>query len=147
MIVVSIIGTDRFNAGYGAAKIAHEQAHLSGPIPARVLRAAQFHEFVAQLVECGTRGQVAYAPRMRTQLVAARAVARYSPTWPPHRKTAAFAADVAGLPLAAAAGLGAAARIASVALSHHWQRRHHDQARQQAQVLFPSPSPAPGKRW
>lgn len=32
MIVVSIIGTDRFTAGYGPAKIAHETAHLSGPI-------------------------------------------------------------------------------------------------------------------
>jgi uncharacterized protein YbjT (DUF2867 family) len=75
MVVVSIIGTDRFTAGYGPAKIAHEQAHLSGPIPARVLRAAQFHELVAQLVDGGTRGEVAYVPRMRTQLVAARAVA------------------------------------------------------------------------
>jgi uncharacterized protein YbjT (DUF2867 family) len=75
MITVSIIGTDRFTAGYGAAKIAHERAALSGPIPARVVRAAQFHEFVAQLVDWGTQGDVAYVPRMRTQLVAARAVA------------------------------------------------------------------------
>lgn len=75
MIVVSIIGTDRFTAGYGAAKIAHERAALSGPIPARVLRAAQFHEFVGQLVEWGTQGEVSYVPRMRTQLVAARTVA------------------------------------------------------------------------
>jgi uncharacterized protein YbjT (DUF2867 family) len=75
MITVSIIGTDRFTAGYGAAKIAHEQAALAGPVPSRVLRAAQFHEFVAQLVDWGTQGEVAYVPRMRTQLVAARAVA------------------------------------------------------------------------
>ena len=75
MIVVSIIGADRFTAGYGPAKIAHESAHLSGPIPARVLRAAQFHELVGQLVDWGTRGDVAYVPKMRTQLVAARAVA------------------------------------------------------------------------
>ena len=75
MIVVSIIGTDRFTAGYGPAKIAHETAHLCGPIPARVLRAAQFHELVGQLVDWGTRGDVAYVPKMRTQLVAARAVA------------------------------------------------------------------------
>jgi hypothetical protein len=30
MIVASIIGTDRFTADYGAAKIAHEQAMLAG---------------------------------------------------------------------------------------------------------------------
>ena len=75
MIVVSVIGTDRFTAGDGPAKIAHERAMLAGPVPARVLRAAQFHELVAQLVDWGTRGEVAYVPRMRTQLVAARAVA------------------------------------------------------------------------
>jgi uncharacterized protein YbjT (DUF2867 family) len=76
MVVVSIIGTDRFTAGYGAAKVAHEQAMLSGPIPVRILRAAQFHEFVPQLVEWGRQGEVSYVPKMRTQLVAARTVAQ-----------------------------------------------------------------------
>jgi uncharacterized protein YbjT (DUF2867 family) len=75
MVVVSIIGTDRFTAGYGVAKIAHERAHLSGPIPVRILRAAQFHEFVGQLVAWGRQGEVSYVPKMRTQLVAARTVA------------------------------------------------------------------------
>lgn len=75
IIVVSIIGTDRFTGGYGAAKLAHEQALLAGPIPARVVRAAQFHEFVRQLMDWGTQGDVCYLPDMRTQLVAARAVA------------------------------------------------------------------------
>jgi uncharacterized protein YbjT (DUF2867 family) len=75
MVVVSIIGVDRSTGGYGAAKLAHEQAVLAGPVPALVLRAAQFHEFVPVLVEWGTQGDVAYVPRMRTQLVAARTVA------------------------------------------------------------------------
>ncbi|MDQ1423835.1 MAG: hypothetical protein QOD72_1333 [Acidimicrobiaceae bacterium] len=75
MIIVSIIGTDRFTAGYGAAKAAHERAALGGPVPTQVLRAAQFHEFVAQLVEWGTQGEVSYVQDMRTQLVAARTVA------------------------------------------------------------------------
>ena len=76
MVVVSIIGIDRFTAGYGAAKIAHEKAMRSGPIPVRVLRAAQFHEFVAQLVEWGRQGEVSFVPRMRIQPVAARTVAQ-----------------------------------------------------------------------
>jgi uncharacterized protein YbjT (DUF2867 family) len=75
IVVVSIIGVDRFTAGYGAAKQAHERAMLSGPIPARILRAAQFHEFVAQLVDWGRQDGVSYVPKMRTQLVAARTVA------------------------------------------------------------------------
>jgi uncharacterized protein YbjT (DUF2867 family) len=76
IVVVSIIGIDRFTGGYQAAKIVHERAHVSGPIPARILRAAQFHEFVPELVNWGRDGEVAYLPKMRTQLVAARTVAR-----------------------------------------------------------------------
>jgi uncharacterized protein YbjT (DUF2867 family) len=76
MIVVSIIGTDRYSGGYGAAKVAHEQAALAGPIPARILRASQFHEFVGQLVDWGRSNGASQVPKMRTQLVAARAVAQ-----------------------------------------------------------------------
>jgi uncharacterized protein YbjT (DUF2867 family) len=74
-VVVSIIGCDRFAGGYNAAKVVQEQAWLSGSIPAHVLRAAQFHEFVEQLMEWGTQGDVSYVMNMRTQLVAARTVA------------------------------------------------------------------------
>jgi uncharacterized protein YbjT (DUF2867 family) len=75
IVVVSIIGTDRFTAGYGAAKQAHERAMLAGPIPATIVRAAQFHEFVPQLMEWGREDGTIYLPKMRTQLVAARTVA------------------------------------------------------------------------
>jgi hypothetical protein len=75
MVVVSSIGCDRFTAGYNAAKAAHERAMRSGPVPVRILRAAQFHELVAQVVEWGRHGEVGYVPRMRSQLVAARTVA------------------------------------------------------------------------
>jgi uncharacterized protein YbjT (DUF2867 family) len=74
-VVVSIINVDKSAGGYGLAKIAHEDAWRSGPIPVRIVRAAQFHEFVAQLLEWGTQGDVAYVPEMRTQIVSARAVA------------------------------------------------------------------------
>jgi uncharacterized protein YbjT (DUF2867 family) len=75
LVVVSIIGTDRSTGGYGAAKVAHERAALAGPVPARILRAAQFHEFVEVLMAWGRQGDVIYLPRMRTQIVAARTVA------------------------------------------------------------------------
>jgi uncharacterized protein YbjT (DUF2867 family) len=75
MLVVSIIGVDRLKGDYQTAKIAHEQAALAGPVPTRIVRAAQFHEFVASLVDWGTQGDTAYLPEMRTQLVAARNVA------------------------------------------------------------------------
>jgi uncharacterized protein YbjT (DUF2867 family) len=75
IVVISIIGTDHYAGGYGAAKIAHEEAMRAGPVPAHVLRAAQFHEFVEQLLSWGTRDDVGYVPQMRTQIVAARTVA------------------------------------------------------------------------
>jgi uncharacterized protein YbjT (DUF2867 family) len=75
LVVVSIIGTDKATGGYGAAKLAHERAARSGPIPARILRAAQFHEFVEVLMGWGRQGDVVYLPKMRTQIVAARTVA------------------------------------------------------------------------
>jgi uncharacterized protein YbjT (DUF2867 family) len=75
IVVVSIIGADRVTSGYIASKIPHEEAMQSGPIPVRILRAAQFHEFVPLFLEWGRQGDVVYVPEMRTQLVAARTVA------------------------------------------------------------------------
>jgi uncharacterized protein YbjT (DUF2867 family) len=84
IVSVSIIGCDRFSGadgsgggfgGYYAAKAGQERALLDGAVPVRILRAAQFHEFVEQLLEWSTQGDTAYVPAMRTQLVAARAVA------------------------------------------------------------------------
>jgi uncharacterized protein YbjT (DUF2867 family) len=75
LVVVSIVGCDRFSGGYNRAKVVQEQLVLDGPIPARILRATQFHEFVEELMNWGTQGDVAYLPQMRTQLVAARTVA------------------------------------------------------------------------
>ncbi|WP_217144978.1 SDR family oxidoreductase, partial [Streptomyces sp. AC627_RSS907] len=71
---VSIIGADKATAGFIAAQQVHEQANLSGPLPARILRAAQFHEFVGQLLDW-RQGDTAYVPDLPTQLVACRTVA------------------------------------------------------------------------
>jgi uncharacterized protein YbjT (DUF2867 family) len=75
LVIVSIIGIDKLTAGYNVAKLAHERVALAGPIPAQVLRAAQFHEFVPVLMQWGRQGDVCHVGRMRTQLVAARTVA------------------------------------------------------------------------
>jgi uncharacterized protein YbjT (DUF2867 family) len=57
------------------AKVAQEHTLLEGPLPVRIVRAAQFHEFVGPLVGWTIQDGVAYVPEMRTQLVAARVVA------------------------------------------------------------------------
>jgi uncharacterized protein YbjT (DUF2867 family) len=75
IVLVSIIGIDKFKTGYNSAKQAQEQAALAGPIPTRILRATQFHEFVEQLLDWGRNGDVAYVAAMQTQVIAARTVA------------------------------------------------------------------------
>src|SRR3954465_6162308 len=71
IVVVSIIGIDKFQGGYNAAKVAQEQPLLEGPLPVRIVRAAQFHEFVDPLIGWTIQDGVANVPEMRTQLVAA----------------------------------------------------------------------------
>jgi len=73
-VVLSIVGVDRVDQGYYAAKRAQERAVLDGGVPATVLRATQFHEFAGQLLE-RVPGPVAVVPRMRVQPIAAREVA------------------------------------------------------------------------
>ena len=72
---VSIIGIDRFSGGYNAAKVAQEQTLQAGPIPVRIVRAAQFHEFVEEIMRWFTQDDVSHVWKMRTQLVSARTVA------------------------------------------------------------------------
>jgi uncharacterized protein YbjT (DUF2867 family) len=75
IVLVSIIGIDKFEGGYNAAKLAQEQTILEGPLPVRIVRAAQFHEFIEPVVGWATQDGVANLPEMRTQPVAARVVA------------------------------------------------------------------------
>jgi uncharacterized protein YbjT (DUF2867 family) len=75
IVLISIIGIDRFSGGYNRAKLEQEQAHLAGPIEVKILRAAQFHEFVGELLNWGTQNGTGHVWEMRTQLVAARTVA------------------------------------------------------------------------
>lgn len=73
-VVLSIVGIDRVGFGYYEGKRRQEELVLSGPLPASVLRATQFHEFAGQVLE-RSPGPVALVPRMRTQPVAATEVA------------------------------------------------------------------------
>ncbi|MBF6221622.1 NAD(P)H-binding protein [Nocardia abscessus] len=75
--LISIIGIDRFTAGHYAGKLAQEHAYRRGPVPVRILRAAQFHEFTEMMLSWTTRGDTAYVPKYRARLVAARTVAEH----------------------------------------------------------------------
>lgn len=73
-VALSIVGVDSVDSGYYAGKRVQERLVLTGPVPSSVLRATQFHEFVAQVLALA-RGPVAPVPVMRIQPVAAREVA------------------------------------------------------------------------
>jgi uncharacterized protein YbjT (DUF2867 family) len=75
IVAVSIVGIDKASRGYNAGKVVQEREIQAGPVPVRILRATQFHEFVPVLLEWGTQGDVGYVWPMRTQLVAGRTVA------------------------------------------------------------------------
>jgi len=96
ILVVSIIGIDSFTGGYMAAKVAHESAMRAGPVPVRIVRAAQFHELVERMIDWGRKGDVAYVPAMRTQLVAARTVAETLADLATHPSTNGGIVEIAG---------------------------------------------------
>jgi len=73
-VVLSVVGVDRVDFGYYAGKRRQEELVLGGPVPFSVLRATQFHEFAAQVIQRGSF--VVPVPRMRSRPIAAREVAR-----------------------------------------------------------------------
>ena len=76
-VALSIIGVDAVpDYGYYVAKLAQEQAttdHAPGP---RILRAAQFLSFPAQMLEWTRKGDAVTLPEMPTQPVAVEEIAR-----------------------------------------------------------------------
>ncbi|MCW2982783.1 MAG: NmrA family transcriptional regulator [Conexibacter sp.] len=76
-VAVSIVGCDRLpDSGYLRAKVAQEAAVEGGGVPFTILRATQFFEFLAQIVDSGADGDETV--RLSTglmQLVAADDVA------------------------------------------------------------------------
>lgn len=73
-VALSIVGSDRVDLGYYFGKRRQEELVLAGTVPATVLRATQFHEFAAQMLE-RSGGPFALAPEMPCQPIAAREVA------------------------------------------------------------------------
>src|SRR5919112_6436377 len=71
-LAVSIVGADRLSdSGYLRAKVAQEAEIQAGTIPYTILRATQFFEFLAQIVDAGGEGD---SVRLSTGLMALVAV-------------------------------------------------------------------------
>jgi uncharacterized protein YbjT (DUF2867 family) len=75
-VAVSIVGCDLLpDSGYLRAKVAQEAEITAGDVPYTILRATQFFEFLAQIVEGGAEGDTVRLPTGLMQLVAADDVA------------------------------------------------------------------------
>ncbi|MEU0797521.1 NAD(P)H-binding protein [Amycolatopsis sp. NPDC005961] len=75
IVTLSVVGIDDTGFGYFRAKVEHERAAGSGPVPATIVRATHFHEFPGQLVGRTRDGGHATVFDLRVQTVAATAVA------------------------------------------------------------------------
>jgi uncharacterized protein YbjT (DUF2867 family) len=74
-VALSIIGVPAAPYGYYAGKARQEQLVMASDVGWSLLRAAQFHEFAAQMVDRGHVGPVIVCPGMRSQPIAAAEVA------------------------------------------------------------------------
>ncbi|MFJ3405087.1 SDR family oxidoreductase [Promicromonospora sp. NPDC090134] len=75
-VALSIVGIDNIDASYYAGKIAQERAVMAGDAPYTIARAAQFHEFVGQLLS-SQKGPVVIMPTAPMRPVAAREVGEH----------------------------------------------------------------------
>ena len=77
-VALSIVGTDRLadgGGGYSRAKLEQEQLIQSAPIPYTIVHATQFFEFVQDIVDGFTEGNVVRLPAASFQPIAADDVA------------------------------------------------------------------------
>lgn len=74
-VVLSIVSLEQVPFGYYQGKAAQERTALAGPVPATVLRAAQFHEFAGQILGQMKLGRLSVVPKMLIQPIAVAEVA------------------------------------------------------------------------
>ncbi len=71
LLYISIVGIDRNQAlAYYAAKLRAEQAIQTSGVPHTILRATQFHSFVARIVDGQRRWPIAFLPNLVFQPIA-----------------------------------------------------------------------------
>jgi uncharacterized protein YbjT (DUF2867 family) len=75
-VLLSVVGTEQMQAsGYFRAKLAQEEALTAAAVPCTILRATQFFEFIARIVDFGTRDGTVRLPPVLFQPEAAQDVA------------------------------------------------------------------------
>jgi uncharacterized protein YbjT (DUF2867 family) len=75
-VCVSVVGCELVPMGYFRVKAEQEDAVTQGPVPWTIVRATQFHEYVATMFGAGARMRAVPVPRALLQPVASAEVAR-----------------------------------------------------------------------
>ncbi|MET9315317.1 NAD(P)H-binding protein [Kribbella sp. NPDC003505] len=74
-VLLSIVGIDEVDYGYYEGKRIQEKLLRDSEVPHTILRATQFHEFAAQMLERMSWGPIALVPMFKSAPVAAEEVA------------------------------------------------------------------------
>jgi len=126
LVYISIVGIERNQAlAYYAAKLRSEQAIAASGVPHTILRATQFHSFVARIVRGQTRWPVAFLPRLVFQPIAIEEV------------VTRLVELVGSVPQGMAADIAGPEQLTLERIAHLWYQAHGREKR----VL---PLPAPG---
>jgi uncharacterized protein YbjT (DUF2867 family) len=72
---VSIVGCEKVPMGYFQVKAEQERVVEQGPVPWSLVRATQFHEYVATMLDAGARWRILPVPRAALQTIASAEVA------------------------------------------------------------------------
>jgi uncharacterized protein YbjT (DUF2867 family) len=75
-VCVSVVGSERVPMGYFRVKAEQEAAVTEGPVPWTIVRATQFHEYLAAMLGAGARYGLLPVPPGLVQPVASAEVAR-----------------------------------------------------------------------
>ncbi len=126
LVFVSIVGVDRIPYVYYRDKVASEQALIASDLPITILRATQFHDFVAGALRPQRRMPLVLVPDLTVQPIAVEEVA----------DRLAEIAD--GVPLGRAEDIGGPQVLTVLEAAREWQRAHGTHRRM-------LPIPVPGR--
>lgn len=124
VVFVSIVGVDEIPYGYYRDKVASEQALIASDLGLTILRATQFHDFVAGFLRAQRRLPLLLVPELPVQPIAVEEVA------------ARLVEIAGGPPLGRAEDIGGPEVLPMLTAARQWQRAHGTRRR-----MLPLPMP------
>ena len=124
VVFVSIVGVDDIPYGYDRDKVASEQALIASDLGLTILRATQFHDFVAGFLRAQRRLPLLLVPELPVQPITVEEVA------------ARLVEIAGGPPLGRAEDIGGPEVLPMLTAARQWQRAHGTRRR-----MLPLPMP------